>query len=71
MGGRKNVGGIDRIARGVVGVALSGLGVGAFLAGEPVAGVLAAAFGVGLLSNAATQYCVVNAALGIDTCPRK
>ncbi|WP_135828694.1 YgaP-like transmembrane domain [Halorussus halobius] len=67
---RKNVGGLDRIARGVVGAALVGVAVVAVLAQRRGLGAVAALAGAGLLFNAATQFCGVNALLGIDTCSR-
>jgi hypothetical protein len=67
----RNVGGLDRIARGVVGVALAGLAVGALVTGRGGVAVTSAVAGGALLFNAATQFCGVNALLGIDTCSRK
>ena len=67
----RNVGGTDRIARAVVGIALVAVAVGAFLTARRGVGVAAALAGAGLLFNAATQFCGVNALLGIDTCSRK
>ncbi|WP_132058294.1 YgaP family membrane protein [Halorussus amylolyticus] len=68
---QRNVGGLDRIARGVGGAALLAVAVGAFVSGRRSIGLLAAVAGAGLLFNAATQFCGVNALLGIDTCSRK
>lgn len=67
---RKNVGGLDRIARGVGGAALVAVAVVAVLAERRGLGAVAALAGAGLLFNAATQFCGVNALLGIDTCSR-
>jgi uncharacterized membrane protein len=67
----RNVGGRDRIVRGVLGTTLVVAAVGAVLAGRQLVGVAAALVGAGLLFNAATQFCGVNALLGIDTCSRE
>ncbi|WP_276301117.1 YgaP-like transmembrane domain [Halorussus lipolyticus] len=67
----RNVGGLDRIARAVVGVALVAVAVGAFLTARRGVATAAALAGAGLLFNAATQFCGLNALLGIDTCSRK
>ncbi|NEU57035.1 YgaP-like transmembrane domain [Halorussus sp. MSC15.2] len=67
----RNVGGLDRIARAVGGVALVAVAVGAFFTGRDRFGVAAALAGAGLLFNAATQFCGVNALLEIDTCSRE
>ncbi|WP_135807106.1 YgaP family membrane protein [Halorussus marinus] len=67
---RKNVGGTDRLARGVAGAALAGLAVVASVTGRGPLAVVAALAGGGLLFNAATQFCGVNALFGIDTCSR-
>lgn len=65
----RNVGGLDRIARGVLGAVLLVAGAAGYLTGYGVAlpAVLAVA-AAGLLFNAATQFCGVNALLGVDTC---
>lgn len=63
-----NVGGLDRIVRGVLGVTLL-LVAAAMAAAESwaLAGMLSAG-GVALLFNAATQFCAINALLGVNTC---
>lgn len=68
---QKNVGGRDRLARGVLGTVLVAVAVSALIAGRRGAGALAALVGAGLLFNAATQFCGLNALLGIDTCSRE
>jgi len=68
---RKNVGGLDRIARVVVGAALVTAAAVAVFAERPGLAAVAALAGAGLLFNAATQFCGVNALLGIDTCSRE
>jgi predicted branched-subunit amino acid permease len=67
----KNVGGFDRTARAVVGTSLVAVAIGASLTARPGFAVPAALAGAALLFNAATQFCGVNALLGIDTCPRR
>jgi len=67
---QQNVGGTDRIARGVAGTALVALALAAFAAGRGPVTLVAALAGAGLLFNAATQFCGVNALLGVDTCSR-
>jgi hypothetical protein len=66
----KNVGGLDRRARGVAGTLLVGIGVWLFAGGRAYAGVALLA-GVGLLFNAVTGFCGMNALLGVDTCSRE
>jgi uncharacterized membrane protein len=65
---QKNVGGIDRLVRGVVGTALVVAAILAALQGATLLGASAGVLGAGLLCNAATQFCGVNALLGVDTC---
>jgi uncharacterized membrane protein len=67
---QKNVGGTDRLARGVGGTALAVLAIAAYATGRGPVALVAALAGAGLLFNAATQFCGVNALLGIDTCSR-
>ncbi|NHN58755.1 MULTISPECIES: DUF2892 domain-containing protein [Halorussus] len=71
MAHEPNVGGRDRLARGVLGVALVAAAGGALIGGHTGVGLAAAVLGGALLFNAATRFCVVNALLGIDTCLRK
>ncbi|MFC3960064.1 YgaP family membrane protein [Halovivax cerinus] len=71
---KKNVGGTDRTARLVVGPILALVGV-AILGGwiglggtlGTVLGALAVLVGVVLLFTGATQVCVLNRLLGVDT----
>ncbi|MFC4542788.1 DUF2892 domain-containing protein [Halosolutus amylolyticus] len=67
---QKNVGGLDRLARGVLGVVLLGVAAGAAIGGRRTVGVVAGVVSIGLLVNAATQFCGLNAVLGVDTCSR-
>jgi len=62
-----NVGGRDRIARGVLAVALALVAVGAFRSGRRASGVAAALGALGFGFNAVTCFCGLNATLGIDT----
>lgn len=64
---RKNVGGIDRIVRGVLGIWLVAVAISAFLDDKRVTAATAAIAGAGLLRNAQAQHCGGNALLGIDT----
>jgi hypothetical protein len=67
----RNVGGMDRIARGVVGVCLLAVAVGALFAGRRSAGVAAAVGSAALLFNFTTGRCGLNKLLGINTCSRE
>jgi len=72
-GNVRNVGGLDRKLRGVGGTVLVIGGAGAYATGlgsAPIAAVLALT-GVGLLFNAVTGFCLLNALLGVDTCSGK
>lgn len=71
MAVKTNVGGIDRLLRGGLGIVLLGVAVGAAIAGRRTLGLVAAVVSIGLLFNAATQFCGLNALLGIDTCSRE
>ena len=63
----RNVGGRDRILRGVLGIWLSVVAVAAYLDEKRVTALVAAIAGAGLLQNAATGFCGCNALLGVDT----
>lgn len=63
----QNVGGTDRIVRGVLAVGLTITAVLALRAGRRSVGVLAATAAIGLGFNAVTCFCGLNEALGIDT----
>jgi hypothetical protein len=67
----KNVGGYDRIARGVLATLSTAVGVAGLAALGPLtatAGVLALGASAGLWFNVLTQRCLGNQLLGIDTC---
>jgi len=68
---QQNVGGTDRLARGVAGTALVVLALAGFAAGRGPPALVGTVAGAGLLFNAATQFCGVNALLGIDTGSRE
>ncbi len=68
---QRNVGGYDRLARALLGVVLFGIAVYAATAGRQLLAVFAMIASAGLLFNAATQFCGVNAVLGVDTCEWK
>lgn len=66
----KNVGGIDRQGRIVIGVilAIAGLAaLGGFWAVGAVIGVVALLIGIILLVTGTTQKCPINEAAGMDT----
>lgn len=67
----KNVGGTDRLVRGVLGATLLLAGLAAWTSDYRVVGALVLAVGLGLLVNAVTQFCTVNALLGVNTCERR
>lgn len=66
----RNVGGADRLLRAVGAVASLAVAVWALPAGRTQVGVAAGLVGTGLLFNALTGVCGLNALLGIDTCRR-
>ncbi len=67
----KNVGGLDRIARGVLGTVLVVVAIGAFVAGRRSTAIATALGSAALLFNAATGRCGMNKLLGINTCSRE
>jgi hypothetical protein len=68
--GKKNVGGYDRLARAAGGVFLLAVAAAVYASGGRVAAVVALVAAAGLFVNAATQFCGINAVLGVDTCSR-
>ncbi|WP_302080703.1 YgaP family membrane protein [Salinibaculum rarum] len=64
----RNVGGYDRLARVLLGVVLFAIAVGAAVTDRQLFAVFGMIASAGLLLNAATQFCGVNAVLGLDTC---
>lgn len=64
---KRNVGGRDRIARGVLGSILFAVALVAYRHENGSVAAVAALASSGLLFNAVTQFCGCNAALGVDT----
>ena len=64
---QRNVGGLDRVVRGVLGIWLVVAAVAAYLDDRRTTAAIAGVAGAGLLQNAATGFCGCNALLGIDT----
>lgn len=63
----RNVGGADRVVRGVLGIWLAVVAVAAYLDDRPTTAAVAGVAGAGLLQNAVTGFCGCNALFGIDT----
>ena len=63
----RNMSQADRIVRGVVGIWLLAMSVGALLDTRYAIGAIAGIAGLGLVSNSLTGHCGGNAVLGIDT----
>jgi hypothetical protein len=63
----RNVGGLDRTARGIGVVLLGFTALGAFASGRRPVALFAILGAAGLLFNYTTCFCGANAALGIDT----
>ncbi|MDG5758658.1 DUF2892 domain-containing protein [Natronococcus sp. A-GB1] len=63
----RNVGGLDRIARGVLGIWLVAVAAAAYRNGKRSRAAIAGIAGLGLLQNATTCFCGGNYLLGIDT----
>lgn len=70
MGFERNVGGIDRIVRGVLGAWLLAVAVGAVLDGQRGKAFVAGIASAGLLFNVVIGWCGLNAVLGVDSCQR-
>ncbi|TYL38216.1 DUF2892 domain-containing protein [Natronococcus pandeyae] len=64
---RKNVGGLDRIVRGVLGIWLLVVAVAAYTDDEHERAAIAGIAGLGLLQNTVTGFCGGNYLFGIDT----
>jgi hypothetical protein len=63
----RNVGGLDRIARGVLGIWLVVVATAAYRNERRELAAIAGIAGLGLLQNAATCFCGGNYLFGIDT----
>lgn len=64
---QQNVGGFDRIIRGVLGIWLVVVAVAALLDNRRVTAITTAIAGAGLLQNAVSGFCGCNALFGINT----
>ncbi|WP_222919211.1 DUF2892 domain-containing protein [Natrinema sp. SYSU A 869] len=64
---KRNVGGLDRIVRGVLGIWLFAVTVAALVADRRGTAVATAIAAAGLLFNATTRFCGGNYLLGIGT----
>lgn len=70
MAFERNVGGIDRIVRGVLGTWLLAVAVGSITDGQRVKAFAAGLASAGLLFNVVIGWCGLNAVLGVDSCRR-
>ena len=64
---KRNVGGRDRLVRGLLAVVLAAVALRAVWRGQRTTGLLAGVGALGLAFNAVTCFCGLNAMLGIDT----
>ena len=64
---RTNVGGIDRVLRGVLGIWLVVVALAALRVRRWTTAAIAGIAGIGLLQNATTGFCGGNWLFGIDT----
>lgn len=64
---RQNVGDAERVLRGVLGIWLCVVAVGALRVGRRLTAATAGIAGLGLLQNAVTGFCGGNWLFGIDT----
>lgn len=64
---RQNVGRIERIVRGVLGIWLVVVAGGAFRVKRHTTAVIAGVAGLGLLQNAVVGFCGCNWLFGLDT----
>ena len=63
----KNVGPLDRIVRGVLGIWLLAVSISAIFERKLVTAAIAAIAGAGLVRNAQSAHCTGNLLFGIDT----
>ncbi len=63
----RNVGGRDRIARGVLALVFAVIAIKAIRGGNRNRGVLAGVVAVGFALNTVTCFCTLNKFLGVDT----
>ena len=64
---QRNVGGKDRIVRGILGIWLVAVAAAAYWDDQSGRAAMAGIAGLGLLWNAVTRFCGGNYLLGIDT----
>ena len=64
---QRNVGGIDRVVRGALGIWLLVVAFAALRVRRRTTAAVAGIAGLGLLQNAATRFCGGNWLFGIDT----
>ncbi|QSW99971.1 YgaP family membrane protein [Haloterrigena alkaliphila] len=64
---QRNVGGTDRIVRGVLGIWLVVMSAAAYQDGKRERAAIAGIAGIGLLQNAWMRFCGGNFLLGVDT----
>ena len=64
---QRNVGGLDRVIRGVLGIWLAVVAVAAYLEDQRTAAAITGIASAGLLQNAVTGFCGGNALFGVDT----
>lgn len=64
---QRNVGGSDRILRGVLGIWLVVVALAAIQTGKRTTAAIAGLAGIGLLQNALIGFCGCNWLFGIDT----
>lgn len=67
---KRNVGGLDRVIRGLLGVLFVAVAVDAAIDDRPRVAAATGLVGIGFLLNVVTGFCAANGALGIDTCSR-
>lgn len=67
----RNVGGLDRIARGILGIGLVVVACGAFFSDRRMTGIVATVASTGLLFNAVFGRCGLNKLFGVNTCSRE
>lgn len=67
MDDKKNVGGRDRLLRGVLAAVLAVVSLRRLRSGKRTSGLLAGIGALGIGATAATRYCGINDALGRDT----
>lgn len=64
---RQNVGRLDRVLRGVIGIWLLMVALSALQSGQKARSLVAGIAGIGLLQNASTGFCGINQLFGVDT----